>query len=81
MFFSDSRHIYLFFEGAEIQINSVRYAQHLSITFFIEEETGWKEKTLESLLESKEINPVNPKGNQSCILTRRTDAEAEGPTL
>ena len=26
------------------------------------------EKTLESLLDSKEINPVNPKRNQSCIL-------------
>ena len=46
LFFSDSRHIYLFFEGAEIQINSVRYAQHLSITLFIEEETGWKARRL-----------------------------------
>ena len=33
------------------------------------------EKTLESLLVSKEIKPVNPKGNQSWIFIRRTDAE------
>ena len=35
------------------------------------------EKTLESPLNCKEIKPVNPKGNQSCILIGRTDAEAE----
>ena len=35
------------------------------------------EKTLESLLDCKEIYPVNPKGNQSCIFIGRTDAEAE----
>ena len=35
------------------------------------------EKTLESPLDSKEIQPVNPKGNQSWIVIRRTDAEAE----
>ena len=34
------------------------------------------EKTLESPLESKEIQPVNPKGNQSWIFTGRTEAEA-----
>ena len=33
------------------------------------------EKTLESRLDSKAIKPVNPKGNQSWILIRRTDAE------
>ena len=35
------------------------------------------EKTLESPLNSKEIQPVHPKGNQSWIFTGRTDAEAE----
>ena len=35
------------------------------------------EKTLESPLDSKEIRPVDPKGNQSWILMGRTDAEAE----
>ena len=39
------------------------------------------EKTLESPLDSKEIKPVNPKGNQSRIFIRRTDAEAETPIL
>ena len=33
------------------------------------------EKTLESLLDSKEIKPVNPKGNQPWIFIGRTDAE------
>ena len=37
------------------------------------------EKTLKSLLDSKEIKPVNPKGNQSWIFIRRTDVEAEAP--
>ena len=39
------------------------------------------EKTLESPLDCKEIKPVNPKGNQSWIFIRRTDAEAETPIL
>ena len=34
------------------------------------------EKTLESPLNYKEIKPVKPKGNQSCIFTGGTDAEA-----
>ena len=39
------------------------------------------EKTLESLLDCKQIKPVNPKGNQSWIFTGKTDDEAEAPTL
>ena len=39
------------------------------------------EKTLESPLGCKEINIVNPKGNQSSIFIRRTDAEAEALIL
>ena len=35
------------------------------------------EKTLESPWDSKEIKPVNPRGNQSWIFIGRTDAEAE----
>ena len=35
------------------------------------------EKTLESLLDCKEVKPVNPKGNQSWIFIGRTDAEAK----
>ena len=37
------------------------------------------EKTLESSLESKEIKPVNPKGNQPWIFIGKTDTEAEAP--
>ena len=39
------------------------------------------DKTLESPLESKEIQPVPPKGNQSWIFIGKTDAEAEIPIL
>ena len=39
------------------------------------------EKTLESPLDYKENQPVNPKGNQSWIFIGRTDAEAETPIL
>ena len=39
------------------------------------------EKTLESPLDCKEIQPVNPKGNQSLIFIERTDAEAKTPKL
>ena len=39
------------------------------------------EKILESPLDCKEIQPVNPKGNQSWIFIGRTDAEAEAPIL
>ena len=35
------------------------------------------EKTLKSLLDCKELKLLNPKGNQSWIFVRRTDAEAE----
>ena len=39
------------------------------------------EKTLESPLDSKEIKPINFKGNQSWIFIGRTDAKAETPIL
>jgi len=35
------------------------------------------EKTLESLLDCKEIQPIHPKGNQSWVFIGRTDAKAE----
>jgi len=38
-------------------------------------------KTLETPLDSKEIQPVHPKGNQSWIFIGRTDAEPEPPIL
>ena len=39
------------------------------------------EKTLESPLVTKEIEPVHPKGDQSWVFFGRTDAEAETPIL
>ena len=39
------------------------------------------EKTLESPLDSKEIQPVHPKGDQSWVFIGRTDVEAETPIL
>ena len=39
------------------------------------------EKIHESHLDSKEIKPVNPKGNQPWIFIGRTDADAETPIL
>ena len=39
------------------------------------------EKTLESPLDCKEIQPVHPKGNQFWIFIGRTDVEAEAPIL
>ena len=39
------------------------------------------EKTLESPMDCKEIQPVHPKGDQSGVFTGRTDVEAETPVL
>ena len=44
-------------------------------------ETVVFEKTLESPLDCKEIQPVHPKGDQSWVFTGRTDAKAETPIL
>ena len=39
------------------------------------------EKTLESPLDCKKIQPVHPKSDQSLVFIERTDAEAETPIL
>ena len=39
------------------------------------------EKTLESPLDCKEIQPIHSKGDQSWVFTGRTDAKAETPVL
>ena len=54
---------------------TVKKAEHRSIDAFE------LEKTPESPLDCKEIQPVHPKGNQSWIFIGRTDAEAETPIL
>ena len=42
---------------------------------------GARERLLKSILDSKEIKPVNPKGNQPWLFIGRIDAEAEAPIL
>ena len=39
------------------------------------------EKTLKSALDSKEMQPVHPKGDQSWVFIGRTDVEDETPIL
>ena len=39
------------------------------------------EKSLESLLDCKAIQPVHPKGDESWVFLGKTDAEAETPIL
>ena len=41
----------------------------------------WLERTLESPLDCKEIQPVHPKGDQSWVFIGRTDVEAKAPIL
>ena len=41
----------------------------------------WRRKTLESPLDSKEIKPVNPKGNQPWLFIGKNDFEIEAPIL
>ena len=57
---------------------AIKKAEHRRIWCFW---TVVLEKTLESPMDGKEIQPVNPKGNQSWIFIGRTDAEAEAPIL
>ena len=67
-------------------VHLVKASSHV-LTWELDHKEGWEpknwcfwtvvlEKTPESPLDSKEIKPVKPKGNQSWIFTGRTDAEA-----
>ena len=57
---------------------TIKKAEHQTIDAF---ELWCLEKTLESPLDCKEIQPVHPKGDQSWIFIGRTDAEAETSEL
>ena len=57
---------------------TIKKAEHQRIDAFW---TVVLEKTFESPLDCKEIQPVHPKGDQSWVFTGRTDVEAETPTL
>ena len=54
---------------------------HSIQAFIWESNESCEMRTLESLLDCKEIKPDNPKRNQSLIFIGRTDAEAEAPIL
>ena len=56
---------------------TIKQAEHWKLMVW----TVVLEKPLESSLDFKETQPVNPKENQSWIFTERTDAEAEAPIL
>ena len=56
---------------------TIKKAEHQRIDAF----ELWCWRTLESPLDSKEIQPVPPKGYQSWVFIGRTDAEAETPIL
>ena len=56
---------------------TVKKAEHQRIDAF----ELMLEKTLESPLDCKEIQPVHPNGDQSWVFTGRTDVEAETPVI
>ena len=56
---------------------TIKKAEHWKIDAF----ELWSWRRLESLLDSKEIKPFIPKGNQPWIFIARTDTEAEAPVL
>ena len=60
-----------------VKAGTIKNAEHQRIDAF----ELVLEKTIESPLNSKEIKPVHPKGNQSWIFIGTTDAEAEAPIL
>ena len=55
---------------------TIKKAEHRRIDAF-----ELLEKTLENLLDCKEIQSVHPKGDQSWVFIGRTDVEAETPIL
>ena len=59
------------------EIWTVKKAEHWRIDAF----ELWWWRRLESPLDCKEIQPVHPKGYQSCVFIGRTDVEAETPIL
>ena len=60
-----------------LRLSNIKKAEHRRTDAF----KLWCWRRLDFMLDCKEIQPVHPKGNQSCILIGRTDAEAETPIL
>ena len=74
------------------KVHLVKAVTFSAVSWELDHKEGWApknwcfwivvlEKTLESPLDSKQIKPVDPKGNQPWIFTGRTDAEAQTPIL
>jgi len=68
---------YVFFHFWEVPKSFLLFVVHFLLIFW----TVVLEKTLESPLDYKEIEPGHPKGDQSWVFIGRTDAEAETPIL
>ena len=60
---------------------TIKEAEHRRIDAFDVSPIAVLEKTLESPLDHKEIQPVHSKGDQSWVFIGRTDVEAEIPIL
>ena len=65
--------------GNRDQIANIRWSIKKAREF--QKNNYYLEKTLESSLDCKEIQPGHPKGDQSWVFIGRTDAEAETPIL
>ena len=81
-----------YFAGKVLSSQSYDFSSSHVWMWELDHEEGWVpknwwfwtvvlEKTLESPLDCKEIQPVRPKGNQSWMFIGGTDAEAEAPIL
>ena len=66
--------------SSHIQMRDLDHKEGWALKNWCFQTVVW-EKTLESPLDSKEIQPVQPKGNHSWIFIGKTDAEAEVPIL
>ena len=62
-------------------VEHINISHYLIFTLITWNVTYYLEMTLENTLDSKEIKPADPKGNQPSILIERADAEAEAPIL
>jgi len=69
------------FSSGHVWMWELDYKELMFWTVVLEGTLMVLEETLESLLDCKEMQPVHPKGNQSWLFIRRTDAEAETPGL
>ena len=83
---------YYFADKGPYSENYAFSSSHVQMMWELDRKEGWAlknwcfwsvvlDRTLESALDCKEIQPVNPKGNQTWIFIGRMDAEAEAPII